>query len=70
VILICHWSPMETAVRSACAGVVIVMMHEGSVSHMELERLAAVLIGCFAALPVGFPGDRVSRWLFPDIWRK
>lgn len=44
VILLCHWPPLEEGVRSACAGVVIVMMHEGSVTHMGLERLAAVLV--------------------------
>ena len=65
VIMICRWPTLEVAVRSACAGVVIVMMHEGSVSHMGLERLAAVLVGCVAALVVGFAGDRISRWFLP-----
>ena len=32
VVVICHWPPLDKGVRSrACAGVVIVMMHEGSV---------------------------------------
>lgn len=70
VILLCYWSPMETAVRSACSGVVIVMMHEGSVYYLGLERLAAVLVGCLAALVVGFAGDRACRWIFPGIWRQ
>lgn len=64
VILICHWPPLEKGVRSACAGVVIVMMHEGSVTHMGLERLAAVLVGCLTALVVGYAGDRVCRSSF------
>ncbi len=62
-ILICHWPPLENGVRSACAGVVIVMMHDGgSVTHMGLERLAAVLVGCSSALLVGYAGERLSRW--------
>ena len=61
VILICHWPPFEKGVRSACAGVVIVMMHEGSVTHLGLERLAAVLVGCLTALVVGFAGDKLYR---------
>ena len=71
VIVICHWPPLEQGVRSACAGVVIVMMHEGSgsVRHMGLERLAAVLIGCFAALLVGYVGDKLGRRLLPRDWR-
>jgi uncharacterized membrane protein YgaE (UPF0421/DUF939 family) len=71
VILICLWPPLEQGVRSACAGVVIVMMHEGSGSfrHMGLERLAAVLIGCLAALLVGYVGNNLGRRLLPRDWR-
>ena len=64
VILICHWPPLENGVRSACAGVVIVMMHEGSVTHMGFERLAAVLVGCLTAMVVGFLGDKLWRRSF------
>lgn len=64
VILICHWPPLENGVRSACAGVVIVMMHEGSVTHMGLERLAAVLVGCLTAMVVGYVGDKLCRTSF------
>jgi uncharacterized membrane protein YgaE (UPF0421/DUF939 family) len=69
-IVICHWRPLEKGVRSACAGVVIVMMHEGSIPHMGLERLAAVLVGCLAALVVGYVGDKLSRRLLPSDWRQ
>jgi uncharacterized membrane protein YgaE (UPF0421/DUF939 family) len=68
-IVICHWRPLEKGVRSACAGVVIVMMHEGTVQHMGLERLAAVLVGCLTALVVGFAGDKLSRRFFPSVCR-
>lgn len=69
VILICHWPPLAKGVRSACAGVVIVMMHEGSITHMGLERLAAVLVGCLSALVVGYVGDKICRTFFPSVWR-
>lgn len=70
VILICHWPPLENGVRSACAGVVIVMMHnEGSIRHMGLERLAAVVVGCLTALVVGYLGDQLSRRFLPRLCR-
>jgi len=69
VIVICHWRPLEKGVRSACAGVVIVMMHEGSIEHMGLERLAAVLVGCLAALVVGYVGDKLGRNFLPRVLR-
>jgi uncharacterized membrane protein YgaE (UPF0421/DUF939 family) len=69
VVVICHWPPLANGVRSACAGVVIVMMHEGSITHMGLERLAAVLVGCLSALVVGYVGDKLCRTFFPGVWR-
>ena len=69
VILICHWPPLEKGVRSACAGVVIVMMHEGSVAHGGVERLAAVVVGCMTALVVGYAGDKLCRASFAGAKR-
>jgi len=39
-------------------------MHEGSVTHMGFERLAAVLVGCLTAMVVGYLGDRLCRSSF------
>ncbi len=61
VVLICHWAPLLPAVRSACVGVVIVMMHEGPLRQSGFERLIAVMIGCGAALAVSYAGHRFYR---------
>jgi uncharacterized membrane protein YgaE (UPF0421/DUF939 family) len=61
VILLCFRKPLRTAVRSACAGVVIVMMHEGSIRESGIERFLAVVVGCLIALAVGFVGDRLFQ---------
>ena len=61
VILLCFRKPLRTAVRSACAGVVIVMMHEGSIRESGIERFLAVVAGCLIALAVGFVADRLFQ---------
>jgi uncharacterized membrane protein YgaE (UPF0421/DUF939 family) len=61
VVLLCRWEPLLPAVRSACVGVVIVMMHEGPLRQSGYERLIAVTIGCAVALAISYMGDRLYR---------
>jgi uncharacterized membrane protein YgaE (UPF0421/DUF939 family) len=67
VILMCHWQPLQVGVRSACSGVVIVMMHEGHIRESGFERFLAVVIGCCVALIIGFLGDRLYRRFRPQM---
>lgn len=61
VIGVCYWKPLQAGVRSACAGVVIVMMHEGPVRAAALERFSAVIVGCLAAMAIGYLGHQIFR---------
>ncbi|EEF59682.1 FUSC family protein [Pedosphaera parvula] len=62
----CHFTRINEVNRSAFAAVVIVVLSGGAVPGSgPLDRVFAVMVGCVAALLVGYIFDKSSRRLFP-----
>jgi uncharacterized membrane protein YccC len=63
--LVCHFTRLDDAVRSAYAAVVIVMLNPatGSTWFNSLERVYAVILGCLVALLMGFLCDVSTKRL-------
>lgn len=62
--LICYLLKADDAMRPAFAAVVIVTFTtDTSKWDSSLERVIAVIVGCFWAIAIGFLFDKLSTWL-------
>ena len=62
--LVCYLLKADDAMRPAFAAVVIVTFtSEASKWDSSLDRVIAVIVGCFWAIAIGFLFDKLSIWL-------
>jgi uncharacterized membrane protein YgaE (UPF0421/DUF939 family) len=62
--LICYLLKADDAMRPAFAAVVIVTFtSDASKWDSSLDRVIAVIVGCFWAIAIGFLFDKLSGWL-------
>ena len=62
--LVCYLLKADDAMRPAFAAVVIVTFtSEASKWDSSLDRVIAVIVGCFWAIAIGFLFDKLSLWL-------
>jgi len=62
--LVCYLLKADDAMRPAFAAVVIVTFtSEASKWDSSLDRVIAVIVGCFWAIAIGFLFDKLSTWL-------
>jgi uncharacterized membrane protein YgaE (UPF0421/DUF939 family) len=67
-VILCHLFRLDLHVRLACLTVPIVQTwHQGSIIHVDYERIAAILAGCGVALIVQFAGVQFRRQV---SWRR
>ena len=67
-VILCHLFRLDLHVWLACLTVPIVQTwHQGSIIHVDYERIAAILAGCGVALIVQFAGVQFRRQV---SWRR